>query len=217
MNTAQKQKTNKAGSTQKFTEIEDIRDEIVILTGGNACLIIEAQATNFTLLSDAEQRAKISAYASLLNSLSFPIQILIRNKRVDISAYVKSIDAELASLAQAGNNPAQEIQRQKKISYAQQYRSFVQNLITVNTVLDKKFYIVIAFSSLERGVGGVGLKGSDLFLQAKAGLKTKAEPLLGQLSRIGLKSKVVKDDQLVKLFHDIYNEGTMQTEIKNTT
>ncbi len=211
MNTAQTKKINKAGSTQKFTEIKDIRDEIVMLIGGNACLIIEAQATNFSLLSEAEQHAKIYAYASMLNSLSFPIQILIRNRRVDISAYVKSIDAELAKLQLPNTNPTQEIQRQKKISYAEQYRSFVQNLITVNTVLDKKFYIVVSFSSLEKGVSGVGTKGNELFLQAKAGLKTKAESLLSQLSRIGLKSKVLKDDQLVKLFHDIYNEGTMQT------
>ena len=36
-----------AAPSQKFIEITDIVDDIVILEGGNACLIIEIQATNF--------------------------------------------------------------------------------------------------------------------------------------------------------------------------
>lgn len=216
MSTAQTKKTNNAGSTQKFIEITSIRDEIVMLTGGNACLIIEIQATNFSLLSQDEQRAKIFAYASLLNSLSFPIQILIRNKRVDISLYIKSIDAELAKLSQ-NTGGIQEEQRIKKLSYAKSYREFAQELIKVNVVLDKTFYIVVSFSSLEKGLSGVGLKGDDLFLSAKAGLKTKAETMISQLNRIGLKSKVLKNDQLIKLFHGIYNEGAITIEKKESS
>src|ERR1035437_3399966 len=81
-------------STQKFIDITDIADDIVILGGGNACLVIEVSATNFALLSPDEQDAKIYAYASLLNSLSFPIQIVIRSKKIDISNYLKLLDTE---------------------------------------------------------------------------------------------------------------------------
>jgi len=52
-------------STQKFTEIVDIVDDIVILEGGTACIVIEITASNFALLSEKEQDAKIYAYASL--------------------------------------------------------------------------------------------------------------------------------------------------------
>ena len=72
-------------STQKFIEITNIADDIVISSGGNACLVIEVSATNFALLSPEEQDAKIYTYASLLNSLSFPIQIVIRSKKLDIT------------------------------------------------------------------------------------------------------------------------------------
>lgn len=216
MNTAPTtKKTNSAGSTQKFTEVENIRDEVVLLHGGNACLVIEIQATNFSLLSLDEQHAKIYAYASMLNSLSFPVQILIRNKRVDISLYIKAIDAEIAKLSQ-NITQLPEDQRQKRLLYAKSYQTFIQELIKVNTVLDKTFYIVVAFSSMENGVAGVGMKGDDLFLQAKAGLKSKAESILSQLGRIGLKSKILKNDQLVKLFHDIYNDGSMTIEKAET-
>ena len=77
-NSAQK----KINSTQKFIEIEDIVDDIIILRGGGACLIIEVKATNFGLLSAEEQDVKIYSYAALLNSLSFPVQIVIRSKKL---------------------------------------------------------------------------------------------------------------------------------------
>lgn len=164
-------------------------------------MIIEVTATNFSLLSQEEQEAKIFSYASLLNSLSFPIQILIRNKRVDISSYTKKLDENLAKLAQ------EQPSHQKKISYIQNYRSFVQELIKVNTVLDKTFYIIISFSSLESGIGGVVIKKDDFFLQAKAGLRTKAESILSQLGRLGLRSKILDKEQLMQLFYNIYNDG----------
>ncbi len=204
MNTAQKIHS----STQKFTEITDIREDVVLLLGGSACLVIEVQATNFSLLSIEEQRAKIFAFASLLNSLSFPIQILIRNKRVDISSYIKRLDAELAKISALpkGGSDHQVKQLEKKISYIQQYRSYVQDLIKVNTVLDKTFYVVLSFSFLEKGVTGVAMKKDDIFLQAKAGLHTKAESVLGQLGRLGLRSKILDTDHLIKLFYAVYND-----------
>src|SRR6266545_1930192 len=79
-------------STQKFMEIVDFVGNVVVLEGGNACVIIELTASNFALLSKEEQDLRILSYAGLLNSLSFPIQILIRNKRIDISSYIKELD-----------------------------------------------------------------------------------------------------------------------------
>src|SRR5579872_363637 len=83
-------------STQRFTEVKDIIDDVVVFEGGYASLMIEVRATNFALMSKQEQDAKVYAYASLLNSLSFPIEILIRSKRVDISSYISSLEAEIA-------------------------------------------------------------------------------------------------------------------------
>src|SRR5437868_6138881 len=79
-------------STQKFTEIKLIKDNIVLFTAGNACAVIEVQASNFSLLSKEEQDIKIYSYASLLNSLSFPLQILVRNKKLDITNYLTTLD-----------------------------------------------------------------------------------------------------------------------------
>ena len=75
-------------STQEAIPIEDIRDNLVILKDGSAALILQVSALNFDLLSQREQEALIFAYGSLLNSLSFSIQIFIRSQKKDITGYL---------------------------------------------------------------------------------------------------------------------------------
>jgi len=187
----------KKATTQKFIEIESIQDDIVILSGKNACLIIEVNATNFALLSKEEQDTKIFSYASLLNSLSFPVQIFIRSKKLDISSYLKLLETQGA-----------QTQNQLLSTQIKLYRDFVRELVKVNTVLDKKFYIVIPYSYLEKGV----MESSDSFLnQAKASLVSKADSVLSQIARLNLRAKTLGKEELVKLFYEIYNGDTVET------
>lgn len=168
-------------TTQKFIEILDIADNIVLLTTGYACSIIEVKATNFALLSQEEQNARVLSYSSLLNSLSFPIQILIRSKKIDISSYLRLLADE------AEKNQNQLLKNQIRL-----YKDFVTELVKTNAVLDKKFYIAIPYSALEGG-------------PAKTKLFSKAEGLHAQLRRMSLASKTLDNEGLVKLFYEIYN------------
>lgn len=168
-------------TTQKFIEITDIAENIVFLSSGNACLIIEIQATNFSLLSAEEQNMKVLSYSSLLNSLSFPIQVFVRSKKIDISSYLRLLENELSK------SQSQLLKNQIKL-----YKDFVGELVKVNVVLDKKFYMVIPHSGLEGG-------------SAKSKLSSKAESLHAQLRRMSLSAKTLEKDELIKLFHEIYN------------
>jgi len=168
-------------TTQRFIEIQDIVDNVVLLSYGRACSIIEVQATNFPLLSQDEQKVKVLSYSSLLNSLSFPIQIFIRSKQIDISSYLKLLELEIV-----------KSQNELLRNHIKLYRDFVQELVKTNVVLDKKFYIAIPYSSLEGGA-------------PSAKLSSKAESLLAQLKRMNLASKMLDKEGLVKLFHEIYN------------
>lgn len=182
---------NSKATTQKFIEISDIVDNVVLLTSGNACSIIEVQATNFALLSQEEQNAKVLSYSSLLNSLSFSIQVFIRSKKIDISSYLKLLDIEVS-----------KSQNQLLKNHILLYKDFVQELVKVNTVLDKKFYIAIPYTALE---GGIGMSRDNSFLSAKAKLAAKSESLHAMLKRMNLSAKTLSKEDLVKLFHEIYN------------
>ncbi len=193
----------KPNSTQKFIEIQDIFDDVVVLPGGNACMVIKVEATNFDLLSEQEQNAKIYAYSALLNSLSFSIQIVVRSKLLNISSYLDALTEE----ARKTLNP-------NFSQHIQMYRNFVAELIKVNSVLDKNFYIVVPYSSLEKGVFGAkqvaGLSALEEFSkQAGPVLRSKAETVRNQLGRIGLKSEILDRNKLIKLYYDIFNEMSL--------
>src|SRR3990167_898355 len=105
-------------TTQDFIEIVDISDDIVFFKSGYACMVIEVSSVNFFLLSADEQNARIYGYMSMLNSLSFPIQIMIVSKRIDLAAYLGLLDQKITSVA----NP-----RIKE--HLQLYKEFIQELI----------------------------------------------------------------------------------------
>ncbi len=197
-----------SATTQKFIEIQDIVDNVVILASGNASLIIQVTATNFDLLSQQEKDARVFSYASLLNSLSFPIQIFIRSKRIDISSYLKLLREE-----------TRKTSNQMLKAQIEKYHDFVQELVKVNIVLDKKFYIVLSYSYLEGGISGVaqkGKKGFDFLTSAKTSLKSKEESILSQLGRLNLSAKTLNKEDLVKLFYETYNTDTEVSQITDT-
>jgi len=196
-------KNLRTNSTQKFIEITDVIEDVVILQGGSACVVIEVLATNFELLSAEEQDAKIFAYSNLLNSLSFHIQILIRSKKLDISSYVNSLEVEA--------NRTRNTLLAKNIRL---YKDFVADLVKVNTILEKKFYIVIPYSSLEKGaLGAAQATGKsqmeNFFEEAKAVLYSKAENILNQLQRTGLKAQRLEREKIIRLFYDMFNDGQL--------
>lgn len=204
-------------TTQEFLEIEDVKNDLVLLSDGSCVLIIETTAVNFGLLSEKEQEALIFAYSGLLNSLSFPVQIYLRSKHKDISGYLQKLS--LAETRQKNPTLATRIAR---------YREFVASTVKERNVLDKKFYLVIPFSSLELGATNVSTlvrkKGlpypKDYVLnRAKTVLTPKRDHLMRQLSRLGLKGTQLSTQKLIELFHGIYNQEEVlhPTDVEGTT
>jgi len=192
-------------STQDFLDIEDILNDIVILKDGSACLILEVAAINFGLFSEREQEATIYAYAQLLNSLTFSIQVVISSRRKDITDYIVSLESQLEKIS----SPLLKNQLTK-------YRDFVKSIVRQGNVLDKKFYIAIPFSSLELGVApsikSVGRRSAKLALpkdtiveRASTNLLPKRDHLMRLLTRIGLRARQLNSAELLQLFHDLHN------------
>lgn len=213
--------SNIRASTQQHLEIADIRDNLVFLKNGSVSLILQTTAVNFGLLSEGEQDVIIYAYAALLNSLNFPIQVVIRSKRSDVSAYLKLLSEHEAKQT----NP----DLKKQIS---QYREFVSATVQKNQVLDKSFYLVITLTALELGIKGAAAslkkqKGpvypiEYLLEHAKTNLYPKRDHLIKQLTRLGLRSRELASQELVELYYDIYNptevgSQKVDTEISSYT
>jgi hypothetical protein len=179
-------------TTQDHLDIETIRDDMVILKNGYCSVVIQVSAINFGLLSEEEQDATIYAYAGLLNSLSFPIQIVIKSDKKDISVY-------LELLTQQEHNLKDEKLKERMKTY----RAFIENTITEQNVLDKKFYAVITYQPVT--LSGSITIDQDLINRAKTDLEPKRDHVIKQLARIGLTSESLNTQNLMKLFYSFYN------------
>jgi len=186
-------------STQTFIEIEDIKDDVLLLKDFSAAIVIEVGAVNFWLLSAEEQTSTIYAYASLINSLSFPTQILILSKKMDISSYLEYLESKMKL-------KKDELMKQRLGSY----KEFIKSIVKKNSVLEKKFYFVVPFSPLEMGVTSVtsSLKKEYVIARAKTALYPKRDHLLRLLAKIGLRATVMQKQELTALFYNLYNPSS---------
>lgn len=206
-------------TTQEHLEIIDIKDEILILKGGRFRIVLETTAINFDLLSEAEQDAAIYAYANLVNSLDFPIQVLVRTRQVDITNYI--IFLQKHEKVQPNSSLREQIL---------DYIEFVKQLVIENIVLYKRFYLVIPYLALETRKEGIfdpvieklpffkkqqeGKPTYDpkVFADAKRVFTERQEELTWQFRRLGIRVNRLKAEELVRLFYEIYNPESAKNE-----
>jgi len=196
-------------STQEHIEVKDIRDDLIVTKSGAVSMVIQTSAINFDLLAEYEQDNKIYAFAGLLNSLNFRIQILIRTRRIDITNYVEYLRSKGTDKMSEG------LKKQLDI-----YTEFIQKLIVQNDVLDKSFYIIIPYSpgaylpntnifkskkDQEEQEQTSQLKTEQLIEKAKIFLQPKRDHVLKQLGRMGLVGHQLTTKELLTEIYTIYN------------
>jgi len=193
------------GTTQDHLPFADVADGIIIYKDGGAAMILESTSLNFGLLSEREQEAVVAAYAALINSLSFSIQIVIRTQKKDITQYIQYI-----------NDAAKRTKTPKLSWLMESYRNFVLETTKKRNVLEKRFFIVIPFSPLELGVGQsfkvlaarsgpLPYTKNYLLKKAKIALMPKRDHLIRQGARLGLRLKQLSTEQIINLSYSVYN------------
>lgn len=194
-------------TTQQFLDIFDITNNFCIMKDGTTSIIIAVDAMNFGLLAEEEQDSIMYAYAGLLNSINYPIQILIRSQTKDVTSYLQLLkDQEVET---------QDRNKQKRI---RKYREFVGDLIRERNVLDKKFFVIIPAVPVELGILAATsvLPGKNtmkitsidrniIIEKAKNLLEPKRDHLIAQFARIGLYSRQLETQEIIQLFYLSYN------------
>lgn len=205
------------GTSQNHLDIVDIKDNVLILTGGKFRVVIEAQAINFDLLSEAEQDAAIYSYANLINSLDFPMQVVIRTRQVDITNYIEYLKS---------------FRRLQPTSILRQqldnYITFIQELVSENTVLFKKFYVVVPHIKKVTEQASQGLLdplfkvigkekvvttySDDDLAKAQQVFGQRTKELFWQFRRLGVGVRQLTTEELIRLFYEIYNPESGQND-----
>lgn len=193
--------------TQQKIEFQDIKDGVIILPNGDLRGVLMTSSINFSLKSTEEQDSLIFKYQSFLNSLDFPVEILMTSRHLNIDGYLVAIE-------QKKKEQTNELLR---IQIAE-YLDFIKNLVQVGNIMDQSFYVIVPLARVEKKTGGMAEKlgliktanrGEELksFDELKTQLWQRLEYVTSGLAGLGLKSAPLNTKEITQLFYRLYNMG----------
>lgn len=198
-------------STQTHLRFGEIRDDIVVLKNGGIRAVLKTSSINFNLKSEAEQNSIIYAYQGFLNSLEFPVQIVVRSKKLDIDNYIKQVK-------ELGDKQKNPLLQEQTFEYAE----YVKKLVDYADIMDKEFYIVVPYDPGSTPDTTTVVQGffqrlapkdsfSDIkkrlsdFNRLKKTLIQRINTVKSGLEGCGLKVQQLTTPELIELFYNIYN------------
>ena len=90
----------------------------------------------FLLKNNDEQDSIIISFQRFLNSIDFPIQIIVRSKKLDIDSYLNNLNSKALK---------QENALLQNQTY--EYIAYLKKLIEVAQIMKKEFYIIVPYDT----------------------------------------------------------------------
>ncbi|MFH1175588.1 MAG: hypothetical protein V1698_02610 [bacterium] len=199
--------SNPHPSTQKYLDIAEIKEDVVVLKDGTMRAILLVSSINFALKSEDEQNAIIQAYMNFLNSFEHPLQIVVQSRKLNIEGYLD----ELKKIEKEQTNELLRMQ-------TTEYRSFVKELVEMGDIMNKKFYIIVPYDPLSDKQKSFVSRFLNLFqpayiinLSRKRFMKRRydvlqrVEYIRNGLASIGLSAILLDTQALIEVFYNSYN------------
>lgn len=213
-----KQKKGSPGtSTQLYLNIAEIKDNVIILKNGGIRAILQTNSVNFNLKSEDEQNAIIYSYQNFLNSIDFPVQILVQSRKLDVDKYIENVRA-------IGEKHENTLLKDQTIEYCE----YIQKLVEYADIMEKKFYVVVPFDpyrsqnsnmfakfmqriSSADSIDSIKRRHKE-FDELNKNLTQRVNTVKAGLEGCNLRVAQLTTPQLVELFYGIYNPETSRNE-----
>lgn len=152
--------------------------------------ILKIQPINFSILNEKEQSAIVQTFQKFLNSLDFPIQILMTTTELELENYFNTLEKRVKETVKTTNN---KIYKKNLKSY----KEHINKVIEENKVMNRNFYIIIRESIT-----------TDLEIQVSV--------IQEKLENLNIKSKRLKDKELKELLINFFNTEEKDKEPEAT-
>lgn len=207
---------SKAGvPTQRYLDIAEIKEDVVILKDGTLRAVLLVGSINFALKNVDEQNAIVQAYMGFLNSLEFPIQVVIQSRHMNIDAY-------LDSLREAERTQHNDLLR----AQIADYREYVRQLVELGEIMQKRFYVVVPldpataptkrnfFTRLSELLtpSGVIRLSESRFQEHRKNLMLRVNAVIAGLSSMSLNAVQLDTQSLIELYYTVYNPELFETQ-----
>jgi len=113
----------------KFSGIKEIKDDLIITNDNRKLAVLKIEPINFSIKPQGAQEAIIGSFQKFLNSLDFPIQIIMNTESLNLKDYLREISTKLM------NNQFQELFKK--------YKEHLEKTISQKNVLNRNFYLII--------------------------------------------------------------------------
>lgn len=202
-------------STQSTLQLSEIREGMVIMIDGSFRAVIACKSINFDLMSDREREGIEYSYQNFLNSLNFPVQILVRSQRVDIGPYID----KLVATRRSQDNMLLGV-------LMDDYINFIDVLSQEANIMEKSFYVIVPYfpggdvaNFVEQGKGFFGKLfarpqntitkiDAATYQKAKDEIKNRVDSVMSGLFQIGVQSAQLDTKALSELYYNYYNPDT---------
>ena len=149
-----------------------------------------------------------------LNTIDYPLQVLVQSRKYDISKYLKNLE-------QLEAQQTNDLLKMQMVDY----RQFVGELVQLGDIMDKKFYAVIPYApttDTRRGffkqmyevffaASELRLK-KDQFLKRKHMLDQRIGNVMSGLVGMGLNTVRLDTQSLIELYYSTYNPETSSNQ-----
>ncbi len=158
---------------RKIIGVKEISNNTVVLSDNSCIGILQVTPTNFAIKAKKDKEAVIKNYQNFLNSLDFPVQVLVRTVNVNLDYYIKHLRTAVKKQIEKKKNSGLE-------NLFEDYVCFVENYISENTVKNKLFYVCLKSNKPEEldnrlelareGLANCGLASKRLLSEDLTGL-----------------------------------------------
>ena len=211
----------KAGATQEFVPIKEVRDGIVILKDGSLRALLMASSINLALKSQDEQSAIIAQFQNFLNSLEFTVQFFVESRDLDIRPYIALLEERLAA----------ELDDLMKVQI-KEYIAFIKDFTERANIMSKNFFIVVPYDPALIGRGGsltetlgtlipgrgnvTSSLNDEQFEQYRTQLEQRISVVEQGLVRTGVRIVTLGTEEVIELFYKLFNTGELEKPLQVT-
>lgn len=208
-----------------FMEFEKIEDNMIIQKKGKYLMVVECQGINFDLMSEVERTSVEQGFIQFLNTLRSEIQIYIQTRTVNLENSISTYKEKFKQIEQKYNIMNEQYKQIKKSNqydqedvkkayfelikqrnmyeYAKDVIADTEKNSLNNTVLQKKYYVIIPY--YEDEMITENLSKEEIQNMVFSDLYTKAKSIIRTLTRCGINSKILDSNELIDLLYIAYN------------
>jgi type IV secretory pathway VirB4 component len=205
---------------QQFVPIREVRDGIMVMKDGTLAMAVLVSSVNLSLKSADEQQATLMQFQNFLNTLDFPIQIVIQSRRYDIRPYILTLQNRLKEQVE----PLLQVQ-------TREYIQFIQSFTDQVNIMRKNFFVVVPYIppilSQESGIGKLfsflnkkaapGTADISDFEEQRTQLEERVSVVEQGLTRVGLRVAQLGTEEVIELLYKTFNPGESTSQASMTS